>query len=101
MSTLTSAEQTSDEQFERMKKKAYENIVDNRKEEINQIKRGYGKIEDKFEEIEQLIMRLTAVRQKKRKNEKMSLVIIGALILFVLFVAQMFFLKERNWRIFS
>ena len=94
-------ETLTEEQFDKMKDKVFQKIIQSREEDVRETKRGFDTIEKKFQEIEKIVTDLTEFKDKKRKLEKYALVILGALILFVLFIAQMIFFKERNWELFN
>ena len=94
-------ETLTEEQFDKLKDKVFQNIIKSREEDVNETRKGFETIEKKFQEIEKIVTDLTILNDKKRKLEKYALIFFGALILFVLFIAQMIFFKEREWDLFK
>ncbi|KAI6656791.1 hypothetical protein LOD99_16094 [Oopsacas minuta] len=98
---MSNSNKCSEEHFDSMREKVYQRIIRSRQDDVNQTKLGYERIEKKFEELEEKIAKLTELKQRKSIREKYILIIVGAIILFILFVLQMIFFREREWRIFS
>ena len=93
-------EALTEEQFDKLKEKVFQKIIKSREEDVKETKRGFETIEKKFQEVEKIVTDLSVLKDKKSKLEKYAIVIFGALILFVLFIAQMIFFKERDWNLF-
>ena len=91
----------SEEHFDKTKEKVYQKVIQSREEDVIQTRLGYETIEKKFEDLEDKIAKLTQLKSKKNKMEKYILIFLGALVLFVLFLIQMIFFREREWSIFS
>lgn len=90
-----------EDQFDKLKEKAYQEILNKRNDEVEKLKSNYTRIDITLETISEQLIQLEKTRDRNSTLENYTLILLGVVVLFSVFLLQMYIVKEKLGTVFS